>query len=291
MELKMNDYQLPGKISFNFEELKAELAAKVSMYETLVYGEDEVKTAKADRANLNKLKKALNDERIRQEKEYMKPFNEFKAQINEIIRIIDKPIGLIDCQIRDYEEQKKQEKITAIERYFEENCKLDWLKFNQIFDPRWANASVSLKSVCEAINTTIEQIEKDLSSLSNLPEFAFEAIEAYKSTLDMNKAISEGMRLSEIQKRKAEAERLRAEQEAEQERLKAEAQLQECYGKFADTEKCFENVGCEHWETCKAESEEPREWVGFKAYLTVEDANLLNRIFATRGIPYEQIKI
>lgn len=93
MELKMNDYQLPEKISFNFDELKQELTEKVSMYETLVYTDDQIKEAKADKAQLNKLKKALNDERIRLEKEYMQPFNSFKSQVNEIVSIIDKPVA------------------------------------------------------------------------------------------------------------------------------------------------------------------------------------------------------
>ena len=88
MEIKMNEMQLPEKISFNYEELKQELAAKVSMYETMIYTDDQIKEAKADKANLNKLKKALNDERIRLEKEYMVPFNDFKAKVNEIISII-----------------------------------------------------------------------------------------------------------------------------------------------------------------------------------------------------------
>jgi len=57
MELKMDKYQLPEKISFNFEELKAELTAKVQMYETLVYTDDQIVEAKKDRANLNRLKK------------------------------------------------------------------------------------------------------------------------------------------------------------------------------------------------------------------------------------------
>ena len=51
--------------------MKQELTEKVSMYETLVYTDDQIKEAKADKAQLNKLKKALNDERIRIEKEYM----------------------------------------------------------------------------------------------------------------------------------------------------------------------------------------------------------------------------
>lgn len=71
MELKMHEYQLPEKILFNYEELKRELTEKVSHYETLVYTDDQIKEAKADKAALNKLKKALNDERIRREREYI----------------------------------------------------------------------------------------------------------------------------------------------------------------------------------------------------------------------------
>ena len=83
MELKVAEVQLPEAILFNYDELKKELTEKVKTYETMAYTDDQIKDAKADRANLNKLKKALNDERIRREKEYMQPFNEFKAKQNK----------------------------------------------------------------------------------------------------------------------------------------------------------------------------------------------------------------
>ena len=54
MELRVNEVTIPEKISFNYEELKAELTEKVAFYETLVYTDDQVKDAKADRATLNK---------------------------------------------------------------------------------------------------------------------------------------------------------------------------------------------------------------------------------------------
>lgn len=53
MELKMNEYQLPQNISFNFEELKVELTEKVRLYETIVYTDDQIQEAKKDKANLN----------------------------------------------------------------------------------------------------------------------------------------------------------------------------------------------------------------------------------------------
>ena len=49
------------------------------------------------------------------------------------------------------------------------------------------------------------QISTDLHTIDALPEFAFEAKEVYKQTLDLNKAITEAQRMSAIQKAKEEA--------------------------------------------------------------------------------------
>ena len=65
MEFKMlTDLSvLPQKIEFNFEELKADLIPKLDYYKNLVVSEDGIKEAKADKANLNKLAKAIDDKR------------------------------------------------------------------------------------------------------------------------------------------------------------------------------------------------------------------------------------
>ena len=54
MELKVNEVSIPEQITFNYDELKRDLIDKVSTYETLVYTDDQIKQAKADKANLNK---------------------------------------------------------------------------------------------------------------------------------------------------------------------------------------------------------------------------------------------
>lgn len=141
MELKVNEYQLPEQILFNYEELKAELTEKVQHYETLVYTDDQIKEAKADRATLNKLKKALSDERIRREREYMQPFNEFKSRINEIISIIDKPVAVIDKQIKEYEDTKKQEKLEEIKKLWSEMEAPDGMTLDKVFNDRMLNSS------------------------------------------------------------------------------------------------------------------------------------------------------
>ena len=45
------------------------------------------------------------------------------------------------------------------------------------------------------------------------------------------------------------------------------------------------------FEECIPKPVEEREWLGFKAYLTVEDAEALAYLFASRQIPFEQIAI
>lgn len=297
MELKMNEYQLPEKILFNYEELKKELTEKVSMYESLVYTDEQIKEAKADKANLNKLKKALNDERIRREREYMEPFNDFKAKINEIISIIDKPVAVIDKQVKEFEEKQKQEKRAKIQEFFDK-CNFHDFKFEQIFEERWLNASVSMKSIEEAICAKGEQISNDLATLANLPEFGFEAMEAYKTTLDLNKALNEGRRLSEIAKRKAEHEAEQARLAAEAEAKKKEEQLpgQMEFHDAESFERCVNPQMDElpldtdrSGESVKNPTVLNKQWVSFSALLSTEDALALKDFFNSRHIEFKAV--
>lgn len=284
MELRVNEITVPESISFNYEELKKEISAKAHQYALAVYSDEQIKLAKTDRANLNKLKKALNDERIRREKEYMQPFNDFKAKINEIISIIDKPVQLIDGQIKNYEEQQKLEKKDKILCCFENSIHPEWISFEMIFNEKWLNASVKMSAIEEEISLKLEQITADLQTLSGLPEFAFEASEVYKTTLDMNKAISEGKRLSEIARRKAEHEEaMKAKAEAEaQARAEAEARAKA----EAEQAKPASNEPPE----IVAESAGPeKEWVSFKALLSTEDALALLNFFNSKKIKFKAI--
>lgn len=271
MELKINELVIPDKITFNYEELKTELTDKVKTYEAIVYGDEQIKEAKADKANLNKLKKALNDERIRLEREYMTPFNTFKSQIADLIETIDKPIAVIDSQVKAYEEKVKTEKRTAIETYFDGiEDKPDWLSIDKIWDDKWLNASVNMKTVKEAIQGHIDRVSTELGTLGSLTEFSFEAVEEYKRTLDVNRAIAEGKRLADIQRRKEEAAKAEAEKVAQRENEPTPAPVTETV------------------QTAERPKDEPM-WVSFKAYINMEQAAALKTFFTSRGIQFEAI--
>lgn len=280
MELKVNEITIPEAIQFNYEELKQELTEKVGMYETMVYTDDQIKLAKSDKANLNKLKKALNDERIRREKEYMKPFNEFKAQINEIIAIIDKPVAVIDKQVKAFDEKKRQDKMEAIKKLYEESEHPEWLELEQIFNERWLLAGTSMRQIQDGMEGWFNEIKQSLDTLSNLADFAFEATKVYKSTLDINKALNEGKRLLEIQKRKEEHERLQKEAE---ERTKAKKQAEMISNETG--EAVFNNAP----DIKAQEPVEVAQWISFSAKLTVAQAVELREFFERRKIEFKAV--
>lgn len=283
MELKINEIMIPERIDFNFEELKSELSQQVEKYRDLVYTDEQLKECKADKAALNRLKKALNDERIRRKKEYLKPFEEFESKVNEIIKIIDEPLQLIDSQVKEFEEKRKADKRIEIGSFWETTEHPEWLTLAKIFDERWLNASYSMKQIKKDINGWIEKINSEIETLQQLDEFSFEAIETYKRSLDINLSIAEGKRLADIQKRKEEeakrkAELLEAQKQAEQAQIQAEeARKAEAEEIDAEAEK--------NAETAQSAS----MWISFSAYLTVEQALKLKEFFNENNIQFKKI--
>lgn len=218
MEFKIMNPQeslIAQEIQWNNQELKQEIAAKMADYENLVFTEETIKDAKKDRANLNKLKTAFEDERKRIKKLYLDPYNKFEAQIKEVVALIEKPIGLIDKQIKEVEENKKLQKRADIEKMFAEIGFQPFVTLEKIWDPKWLNATVTLSSIETRMKEIMFEIGSDVHTIKSLPEFSFEAMEEYKQSLSLVQAINEGQRLVEIQKRKVaqEEERRRREEE------------------------------------------------------------------------------
>lgn len=300
MELKINEFKTPAPITFNYEELKTAVQEKADEYASVVYTEDKVKDAKKDRAELNKLKDALNSERIRLQKEYMKPFEDYKAKTDELIGILEKPIGLIDRQIKDFDEKQKDEKKKEIELHFRTMEKPEFLQLNSVWNPKWLNKTYEMSKIRSELQEQVEKIQSDLATLSNLSEFGFEACEVYKSTLDLNKALNEGKRLVEIQKRKEEQERKRKEAEEARKKQEEERRRQEEERRRQAKVKKEEPVPQlpagdfmnppEPEKVLGVAEDVPLYPVAFRAYMTEEQSQELGQWFRERNIKFEPIR-
>ena len=199
---------IPPQISFNFEEIKSELAGKLQVYQNMVVTESGIREAKADRANLNKFKAALADSRKAVKAQWNQPLSDFEGKMKELERMVDEPIGAIDRQVKAYDEAKKQDKRQQIERFFEGAVGdlEEVLPLSKIWNDRWLNATYPMKDIEKEI---IERIRKTHSDIGIIVAMQLpccdQMLSTYLETLDMSRVMEEKHKYEQAQKAKAQA--------------------------------------------------------------------------------------
>ena len=189
-----------GAISFNYEELKGEIMAKAAEYSAAVYTEENIGFAKADRAKLNKLKTALNDERLKREREFMQPFMEFKAQVADLISIIDEPIKAIDTQVKAFEENQRLEKKGDCVEIFASLPHPEWLDYMQIENPKWYNKTTTLAAVKDEMEGAIQKVKSECEMIQNYCPNPDAALALYRQNLNLKAAMELGKAITLQQK-------------------------------------------------------------------------------------------
>ncbi len=206
---------VPKMIAFNNTELLAAVEEMLSAYDGVVYDDEHISDAKQDRSTLNTFSKALNDERIRIGKLYNSPYEKFKAQVDEVIDKVKAASAKIDEQVKAYEDKKRAEKQNEIIEYFKSVIGefSGSIPYERVHQPKWLNASATMKSVKAEIDAIIENAKSALVAISALGSQDEELIKVfYFRTLDLSAALNENNRLKK--EREAAAE-LKARQEAE----------------------------------------------------------------------------
>jgi len=250
-ELKVQAPQ-NAPVIWNYEELKANLTTALADYQNRVYSEDTIAEAKEDSAKLNKLKKAISDERISRKKEYMKPFETFEDQAKELCELIDEAASGIKSQLDAFEQKRIDEKTKRIEALYADiisNYDLPFMTLEKIFNDKWYNKGTSEKAIAKEITEKCERAVKDIEVIKRLP-YAFEAESVYKKTLDLNTALEEGESMAKV---------IKAKSEAKAEEVKATAKDSEIFE------------------------------ISFKAKMTVEQAKALSLFCKVNGIKLERL--
>ena len=220
----MNQFELKIKmpqaqpVVFNYESLKKDLTNALTDYQGRIYTEDMIAEAKSDKAKLNALKKALSDERVARKKEFEAPFKTFEDQIKDLCGIIDNVTSGISEQLDAYEQKRIEEKKTAIKELFSaiaSEYDVDFITLDKIYNAKWENKTATDKAIATEITGRFEQAIRDLEVIAQMPNFSFEAKEVYKRTLDLNQAIAEGKRMSDIAEAKRQAALRKAQEEIE----------------------------------------------------------------------------
>lgn len=301
MELKILSPQEGGfvkEIRWNNEELKAEIAEKMQEYKSLAFTEETIKEAKADRAKLNKLRTAFEDERKRIKKLCMAPYDEFEKQVKELIALIDEPIRLIDGQIKEVEEQRKIEKKGRVLEFYEGviGPLKGVLPFEKVFRPEYLNATKSMKSTMEEIQTLVNRVNSDLDTIEGFgSKYELQIKDAYLKTLDLSTAMQEKARLEEVERRLAERkqeEQRRAEEKAARE-AEARGKLQaEQAADIQNAQPEMQAVKTEEKETTqRTEKQEPQMFqMDFRVWGTKDQIMGLRQYLINNNIKFGKVE-
>lgn len=219
-ELQIIINQEPGVIRMNDEELKTAVSERVAGYDTAIVTEESKSIMKGELASLRKFRKSIDDRRKEVKNEWMAPYLEFESKTKELLSIVDKPIGFIDDQIKDFDKMARLRKKELITQKFNELAAdvSGYLTLDKIYDPRWENASTRMSKVAEDIKKHVDAVKMAVMTISSMQSDAVpEALTRYKNTLDMSDAM---MYISQYEAQKAEI--LKKEQEKERERIRRE---------------------------------------------------------------------
>ena len=227
-------------IKRNKEELEAAVRHKIAAYQNVVYTEDNMKQAKADRAELNKLTKAIEERRKMVKKIINEPYDVFEAELKEILALIQEPVGIIDRQVKAFEDQQKEEKKKSIQKSYDEviGDLAEVLPFERVFDIRYLNQTYKLATAQAEVKAKVEKVRTDLETIDSLEsKYKLNAKDVYIKTLDLSKALAENKRLSDLEEKLEAEKRRKAEEEAERKRLAEERRKAEEERAKAEEEK------------------------------------------------------
>lgn len=202
----MNELEIMNNVGldvtkWDFDSIKSELESRLADYAELVYTDDNIKVAKGDRATLRKVKKKIEEARKDYKKKCMEPYEAMEPKLKELVQLVDKQDKAIDHVVKEYEERQKEEKEEKIRKYYDRKAvvlgDMAWKLYDEIFDPKWLNASTSKAKYEEEIQVAIDEAARDIEEIKGMNSpFVKTLLDTYADTMSMEDVIDKERELS-----------------------------------------------------------------------------------------------
>jgi len=274
-------------IEWNHEELKTALTSELEKYKHLVFTPETVKDGKRTLADLRRFRTAIEDKRKEVKNQIMTPYLDFEKKVKELTALVDEPIAAIDKQVKEYDEQRRIDKLAECEAYFDEKAEelnlTGFIAWESLEKAEYGNVSKSMSQITEEIDNALNRVCEALKVIDEMGSpYAFEMRQVLGQTLDLQQALAKGQQLKETAEQKA---RFEAERQAEQERRAAEREAQA---------KLIEEAGKAKKEELKEESKEEEKLrlytLRFEVTGTRDQLMQLSKFLQVNKISYLQIK-
>lgn len=285
----------PAKIEvLDREKFEKQINSIAEANSNRVVTAETLKDDKSTRAELRKLYKSLNDEKIRIKKEYNKPLTEFETWFKKAVAVLDKAIGQIDEGVKEVEFKQKEERKEIVRAELLELTKdleLDSRIFEVMVED-WAKASnfndyKPKKTLQDSMSYAVEQErlkqEESRKNKKNISNFAFMSgisDTPYIRMYDDGKEVSEILEImnEDIAKEKVRKEAEEAQRKVEEQKRQelVNQQLEKDFNgqdeqPQVQEEKLSEVILPEEVETL-SQSEEPKK--RYRATIEIEFESL-----------------
>ena len=191
MELQIQHQEL-APIQANLEQIKGYVLGAVAKYQNASYTDEQMKLAKADRAELRHLKEDIDTKRKQVKAAWNAPYLAFETQIKEITALIDEPVALIDGKIKEWEERRKAERRNKLEGVFNQHNPFGaLLPFENVLEPEMLKMSITDSKATTLLARKMEKVTEEMAQLESLvdPQFRTECVAVYTQTLNLAQAI------------------------------------------------------------------------------------------------------
>lgn len=193
----------PQEIESNFAETKQWLESALAPFSAMVVSENEISDAKKKRAEINKVKTALDEKRKSVKRQWVQPYLDWEKKVNELISLCDSASKNIDDQVKSFENSAKEKKKAELKAYFDENasaaCVDFYITFDNAFDPKWLNSTVKIETAKQEIDDYVQRTVDDIQTIADLEsDYAEELFLDYKEHHDLRRVIARNKALSEM---------------------------------------------------------------------------------------------
>lgn len=188
-------FQRQGSVSCDFAGIRNKLDERLNQYRGIIFTEDTKTEAKKTVAEIRKDKADFSDRLKEAKKEYMKPWDEFNAQAQELVKMFDEPINFINKQVEDFENKRKEEKKERIEAIYAEIVPegeiRTFLPLEKVYNEKWLNSTYTEKAIKDDIQASKIEVETGLNAIKGFNSGATErALDIFKRTLNLSEAMA-----------------------------------------------------------------------------------------------------
>jgi len=164
MQIAIKTPKLPN-IDFDFENAKKILTKEVESFKALIVTEDTIPSCKKSRAELNKIKTSINNDKKKLKKEWNAPYIEVEDKVKELMTMCDEGLEYLDNGLSVYKTArvatKAKECKDLLEQKISESELLKKFAIDLHLPEGFTNSSMSLKAVGSAIDIQIMDLMKD----------------------------------------------------------------------------------------------------------------------------------